>query len=403
MAKRPTREWLIRGAMALGAVILGYISVSHALANVIVKADAASAHRLAPGDGRITAAFAAHSFSATPDSATDSEPALLAVKALRQDATAVDALNVLGLQAQLRSDEAAANRFFGYSVSLSRRELQPQLWAIEEAVARGDIERVLRNYDVALRTSRQAQTVLFPILASAIAQPRIRASLLPILHMDPVWMPSFLRYAASRGRDPLASAQLFREGTGLPIEDADRARVVTRMAAQGLMDEAWAYYVTFRRAAAKDRSRDPRFELGMDTTSTFDWTIGNTPGLSASILKDGESGFLDFATPTSAGATVVSQTQLLPPGAYRLEGRSKGLDQPERSSPYWVLACRAGPELGRIAVPNSQRDGGRFSGSFIVPQNCPVQILSLVARASDRIAGVSGQISYLSLVPANDE
>ena len=133
--------------------------------------------------------------------------------------------------------------------------------------------------------------------------------------------------------------------------------------------------------------------------SVFDWQAGADTRLSAAILRKGESALLDFSVPPSVGGVLVRQTQLLPPGNYRIEGRSQGIDQPERSQPYWTLTCKDGRELGRVALSNSNQNGGDFSGRFTVPERCEVQTLSLVARSTDDIMGVSGQIEKARLVP----
>lgn len=401
---RSTGEWAVRGALAVGALIIAYNSIGSTLANVVVKADPAAAHTLAPSDGRFTAALASREFSASPDTDANAKTANLARRALLQDATAVDALSVLGLQAQLRSDEATSDRIFAYSVELSRRELQPQLWAIEYAVQRGDIEGALANYDSALRTSQRARDILFPALAGAVSEPLVRDPLLDLLVSDPVWGPTFLRYAASLAPDPESVVQLFRAGTarGLDIENDERAAVVQRLNARNLMDEAWGFYTTFRPGAERNRSRDPDFRLDTDRPAPFDWTVRSATGLSAAIIPRQDGGVLDFAAPPSTRATVVRQVQLLPPGDYRIEGRSSGIDQPDRSRPYWTLECRGAGELGRVDLPNSTEADGRFSGRFAVPADCPVQTLSLVVRSSDNIAGVSGQIEHVQLMQVKD-
>jgi hypothetical protein len=52
-----------------------------------------------------------------------------------------------------------------------------------------------------------------------------------------------------------------------------------------------------------------------------------------------------------------------------------------------------------VSIPNSDRNGGRFSGRFIVPPGCTMQTLSLVARSTDDILGVTGQIEQAQLMP----
>ncbi|MBU2341472.1 MAG: hypothetical protein KKE77_09560 [Alphaproteobacteria bacterium] len=371
-------------------------------ARLVESADPIRATALAPGNGVILAAAAQQEFAMAPSTDDNSKASRLARLALLKDPTAVEALSVLGLQAQLRNETERARDLFEYSLLLSRRELRPQIWAIEEAVNRGDIAAALRSYDIALRTSREAPGLLLPNLAAALAEPKVRAALLPIMQTEPVWAESFLSRVATSGIDPVAGLAFFREGESidLPVTDDLRAALVNGLMADGEISDAWAYYSEFRPGAARNRSRDPEFALNPNTRAVFDWMPSLAPGLSSAILQEGEGGVLDFSLPPGTGGPLVQQTQLLPPGAYRLTGRSRAIDQPDRSSPYWVLQCQDGRELGRVEVPNSDVANGEFEGRLMVPGDCPVQTLSLIARSSDDIAGVSGQIERASLAPA---
>lgn len=356
---------------------------------------------MAPLNGVILAAYAQDAFARAPTGNPHALPATLARRALIAEPTAADALTVLGFQAQLRGDIREADRIFKYSVALTRRELRPRLWAINRAVSRGDIAGALRDYDIALRTSSDASGILLPSLTAAMTEPRIRAALIPILATNPVWKENFLGYAANSGIAPLGVTALFMEGSavGLDVGDDRRAALVNSLMAQNKPDEAWEYYRTFRLGAQRHRSRDPSFTLVTKTPAVFDWQVGTDKRLSAAVLRDANGGLLDFAAPPSVGGEVVSQTQLLPPGQYRLAGRSRGINQPYRSRPYWLLACQGGGELGRVQVPNSDQDAGRFSARFIVPQGCKTQTLSLVIRSTDAMMGVSGQIQEARVVP----
>lgn len=403
LPERGVSEWIARGVLALGLSAMGYVSVTHSLATVAAKIDPLRAHALAPSDGMIAAYRAEQEFSQRSDSAAGSTATRLARQALIAEPTAVKALTVLGFQAELRGDAAARDRIFRYSTWLSRRDLRSQVWAIEEAVTRGDIAGALHHYDIALRTSTEAQAMLFPVLTSALREPRVRLALMTVLAAKPAWTQAFVTFAATSGIEPRAVVRMFLDGRriGLPVDNNFRASLVNALLAKGETSEAWAYYTTFRGAADRRRSRDPLFALAADARAGFDWTPGGEPGVSAAILQSSrDRGRVDFALPASAGGVIVRQTQLLPAGAYRLSGRTTGIQQPERSLPYWVLTCADGRELGRIVVPNSSQANGVFEGRFTVPQGCPVQTLSLVARASDEIGGVSGQIEQAALTPA---
>jgi hypothetical protein len=385
--------------LALG--VAAYFSLTSSAANVLVKADPQLAHALAPRNGAVTAALAAQQFSERPSPDAKSPPARAADLAVLQDATAVEALTVLGFQAQLRGEEARSDQMFSLGAALSRRELRPQLWAVEEAVSRGDIAGALKHYDIALRTSADAQIMLFPILASALVEPKVRAALLPIMRSQPSWSASFLSHAADHGSDPRAVVSFFGEVRAaqlpLPLEEVSRTNLVGGLIRAGRYDDAWRYYASFRPGADRSRSRDPNFTLASDARAPFDWMATQDPSLSASILQNEQGGVLDFAAPPSASGILLQQVQLLPPGTYRLSGQSADIDQPVRSLPYWLLSCEDGRELGRVVVPSSAQANGSFSGRFVVPQGCPVQTLSLVARPSDAISGVVGQIRSVQL------
>lgn len=401
LLSRSRKQWIARLVAAAAAIVFGILSIASSLANVIVKVDPKRAATLAPGNGVLTAASAQDMFLRRPVSGPRSRAAQLARKALLDDPTAVEALVVLGFQAQLRGDQALSDRIFAYATRLSRRELRPQIWAIEEAVSRGDIARALRHYDIALRTSSEAPSILYPTLAAALAEPRIRASLLRIMGTDPVWAQSFVVFVATSGIEPEGGISFLLEGRSLdlPVNDDLRASLVNALVARNKPSQAWAYYKTYRPEADRRRSRDPFFILSAETRAAFDWTSGVDPGLSAAILNDGRRGMVDFSVPPGAGGVLLEQKQLLPAGAYIIEGASSGVEQPQRSRPYWVLICQDGRELGRVVLPNSSLRGGSFSGRFTVPKDCGIQTLALIVRATDDIAGVSGQIKRAQLMP----
>jgi hypothetical protein len=386
--------------LAALAAAIALLSLSHTLANVVAKVDPARAHLLAPWDGQITAAHVRQRFTLSPESAHNSQTARLARLALRQDATTVDALSVLGLQAQLRSDTEQARGLFAYSHILSRRELRSQIWAIEEAVARGDIAGALRQYDVALRTSRNARDLLFPVLAGAVAEPMVRSVMVRTLTEGAEWVPHFIHYLAESAFAPDATVLFFREGerVGLPIQNPQKAILVNTLVAKGLFDEAWSFYVTFRTGADRRQSRD--FSSAVEIPTPFDWRVIDSPGMFGSLQESEMGTMINFSAVSGASGPAAQQFQMLPPGIYRIEGTSAGVEQPDRSLPYWLLACRDGRELGRVTVPNSMGTVQAFAGRFTVPATCPVQSLSLIIRPSDELGGVEGTVDQLRLAPA---
>lgn len=375
----------------------GTFAVADSLAHATASSSPRLAHRLAPWNGKIAAEFAQRTFDARPSPDVRSQSAILSRRALASEPTAVEALSVLALQAQMRGDGKASNALFAHELKLSRRELPPRLWAIEAAAIRGDINGALKNYDIALRTSKSASGRLFPILASAIVEPRIRLQLVAILAAEPVWRDDFISYATRAGDEPGAAAQLLAdaERAGVPIDKELRTALVDRFADEGRLAEAWTYYRSIRPGAQTGTSRDPRFTFGGARRSIFDWNVSEY----ASFQNSATGGTVDISVPTATGASILSQAMVLPGGAYTLSGRSEAIDQPERSRPYWLLKCGE-REVGRVDLPNSTVNSGRFAGSFIVPDGCPMHVLTLIARHSDDFGGVTGRITSALLEPA---
>lgn len=405
--RRSAAEWAVRGTLAIAAAALGFAGVTRTLAYSVRAGDPERAHAMAPGDGRITA-LAAQKLAGLEASAADrARSDRLARRALLQEPTAVAAAATLGLNAEIRGDVASARRLFGHAERLSRRDLQTQLWSVEDAVRRGDVAGALRHYDIALRTSRVAPDLLFPVLGSAIADPAIRTALAGTLKGRPLWGPGFIDHVAANGREPRATAGLFLalRRSGVPVSETARAAVIGALLTRDLTDAAWSFYAAGRPDADRRRSRDPGFTADLVEPSLFDWATINDGRVTASIQRGGDpgaggGGIVDFAAPASVGGALLQQLQVLPPGDYRIEGRSAGIEQPEGARPYWALSCRDGRELGRVVLPDSAQAKGRFAGRFSVPAGCPAQVLALVARPSDAVGGLSGQIERVLLSPA---
>ena len=393
---------ILRTIAVVAVSVVGFLAVTHTLAYQLRSQRPDLATRFAPYDGRIAAMAAA--YRSAPSATSDDRRAgdMLARRALRLDPTAVVAASTIGLNAQVRGDTPQARRIFAYASFLSRGELQTQLWAIEDAVGRGSVLDALQHYDIVLRSTPSLSQMLFPPLTSASADPEIRDALIKKLVAKPSWGTAFIVHVAANTSDPKSAAQLFKNlnRVGVTIPDDARAYLISSLLSHGFVDDAWDYYATLFPNADRRKSRDPRFMGAMDPPSQFDWILGSGEGVSSSIQSGRNTGILDFSAPSMVGGSIIQQVQVLPVGRYTIRGHSVGIEQNASGNPYWSLSCQGGKELGLINVSNSKQGGGNFSGRFDVPPRCPIQVLSLVARPSGEIAGVSGQIDFLQLEPA---
>ena len=395
--RRSRQEWVVRGLVAAAAIGLGYVSVTFSVANVVLRTNPTLAARLAPHDGVILGEYAAALMVSNPALANT-----MARRALLHDSTAIGAIVALGIDAQRHGNIGAARRLFDYGQRMTRRDSSTQLWAIEDAVARNDIPDVLRHYDIALRTSPNLSDLLYPVLASASADPAIRAALIRTLRARPPWGDGFLIYLSGKGPDPTANMRFLQAmaQARLPVPDEATANTVNALVAAGHGDEAWAIYQMWHPKADRRRSRDPRFTGGRDSLSVLDWILIDQDGISGSIQAGQQGGVLDFVASPSAAGPVVRQIQLLPAGNYRLTVHSTGRAQAPDAQPYWSIRCQNNQEIARVPLANVDGDAGsRQQATFRVPAGCPLQILELIVRPSDGAAGSAGQVDYLAVEP----
>lgn len=400
--RRSRAEWGVRLLIAASVGWVGCLSVIQALAVALPDSEIERAYALASNNGRVAARLSERLSGPQATAADRLHAVSIAKQALRDDAMAVEAVATLGIDAAIRGDQTEAKRLFRYSQVLSRRDLRTQLWAIEDAVARHDIGDALRHYDIALRTKKEAAGLLYPVLAGAITDRSVSSELIKTLAQQPVWAGSFVDHIAANGSDPTATFALFRGlvQARFPVSANASNSLISALITDGHFHDAWSYYSMIRGTTEKRESRDPRFTAILERPSPFDWVSINSTGISTAIQADAKGGIFDFAAVPSTGGPLLQQMQILPAGDYVLEGHSTGIDQPSDSRPYWALRCRGGKELGRFSLPNSSEASGHFSGRFTVPPDCPIQVLTFVARSSNQIMGIAGQIDRVLLHPS---
>ncbi len=364
---------------------------------------------MAPWDGMLAGRYARAAVSIAseqPVPAGVTNPRIAAAasvarSAITREGMSLDAVLTLGTTALARGDNAQARGYLNYAQALSKRNLQVQFWAIEDAVARNDVPRALHEYDIALRTSQNGRDVLFPVLAQAISEPAVRRGAIDLLNRQPYWAPAFVFFLAREGPNPVATAEVFRElrRRGFPVSEGAVAILIDKLIGAGTLEEAWGLYAAAHSTARRDRSRDPRFAEERLGRSVFDWQFFGDGSNLVSIERGDGGNVLSIVVGAGSGGLLVRQVQLLSPGRYVLRGRGSVPGQSEAVRPYWELRCADGRDLGQVALPATTGSTG-FVQNFIVPADCPMQQLSLIARAHDQADTVEGTIDAVQLQPA---
>jgi hypothetical protein len=352
-----------------------------------------------PGEGTALASRADQLFFVSPK---DPPRAVsqLALRALEEQAINAKALRILGYAADARGDVVQAGRYVRMAARLSRREPGAQLWLIEASARNGDIAQTLVHYDIALRTKPDTQTVLFPRLLAAIEDPEIRTALKPYIRADNDWATGFLFFANSNSKNLPALVDLIVETNGLA--DAETAKsqelgLLRQLVAESLFSEARRLYMEMpgarpgrlTSAALEVSDRDARF-------GPIGWQLIDDPDAGGGFnnkvgeLQTSLSIFANAATTRP----VASKLLYLKPGRYLFYVRLSSLDRGDGGFMRWQLRCPAIPTAPVWTIDSSNTS---LSASFIIPANCPVQFLDLIASGGKGQTGLEATVSSVAI------
>ncbi|UZK65048.1 tetratricopeptide repeat protein [Sphingomonas sp. M1-B02] len=389
------RSLVARGGIALAALAAAIVAGPASLSLAWAQKRPAEALRLDP---RQPAALALSAYSALSDSATKaSSPATKraerdALKALSSDPTNVTAISSLALVRELDGHPRAAAGLMRYAERLSRRDLITQLWWIEYLSRQGDIPGTLKHYDVALRTSNRAPSILFPILVTASADPEIGSPLAALVAQRPVWAEQFVQQLAQSSPDPAPAAHLLGRMASLGAPASDRAlvTVIDRLIQVGRGEAAWALYARYRPEAAQSRIRDEDFSAAPSEPTAFDWQLSQE-GLSASADR---TGLRIDASPGGGGVAARQLLRLVGVQRLRLEYTSDNAGS-GAAIPTLTLRCVA---TGASISPTGGGSSSPETLVFAIPRSCPLQILEVVLQAADSPGGASALVRSVRLV-----
>lgn len=312
-----------------------------------------------------------------------------AITALRFSAIDVKAVRSLGLAAALENNGTKAIQAFGYALGLSRRDVPTQMWFIERAVERDDIDGALRHYDQAMTTSVASRQTLIPILVQATTTPAIADRLILMLRRKPNWWGDFTHQLIGTTPDA-ASLYQFAIGLGLRSTDTEHPdflpRIVQRLVAAGDVEKAFELYrINGGMRGATVRNGD--FEQA-DVLPPIDWQYVEEPDLTGQRQgrPDGKGTAMFLVARAGRGGSVAEQLLRLSPGQYRIGmtiGDMPGGNAAERTRV--MLRCEGSDRqpISSITLPAAPVGGRRFEATFVLPAgSCQVQRLSIVAAGA---------------------
>jgi hypothetical protein len=390
--------------VALAAVGLGWLTIGLGYADYQRSRDPDAALAMFPLDARARADKAEaeyRSFAGQEQMLGDLVESARSV--LQRDPTVVDAWSLIGAITGQRGDGDRASRIMNFTERLSRRDLQTQLWLMNESGRRAEPEKMIAHLDIALRTSPSNSPTLAAAIIGASFDPRFARRLVPTLASDPPWETEFSYQLANSilpGNSlvvlvaPLADDQAEREIMG-PL--------VQRLVSQGDFTNAWNVYRLLKQkpSASAGEVRDGGFEDSTVPVAPFDWTVGDTGRVRGERRASQAGGTALFirAEPGARG-NAASQLMLLEPGTYSLRFQAGRSEDANAGGIEWRIACAGAPEriVGQGRLAPASAAGSRFGQNVTIPAGCLAQLLSFGARGDSGIGASESWIDDVALV-----
>lgn len=329
-----------------------------------------------------------------------------------ETALAADPLNAraYGLLGQLAEAEEAGPKttrvmqLMQMAARLSLNETIAVEWMIRKSFENKDYSAAAFYADALLRTRPQLMGYALPILMRMAENKDAKGGLEKLLATNPPWRAQFFQVigaAITDARMPLAIFLSLKE-TAAPPAAADLLGYLAFLFQHKLYDLAYYTWLQFLSPEQLENAGflfNGSFEM-KPSGLPFDWVMPQGEGVTLNIAPrpeatDKRALFLEFGQ-GRVNFPGVSQTIMLPPGAYRFKGLLKG-EVAGRRGVQWSISCLEGAAIGESQMILGYSPVWRdFEFAFAVPESgCRAQSvrLGLAARsASEQL--VSGSIWF---------
>lgn len=243
---------------------------------------------------------------------------------------------------------------------------------------------------------------VWPVFSAALDTGGSTEFFVGIARDNPAWWPAFFQFACAKARDTSGMQRLFAVRTEGKLVTADERRcLVARLQGEGRWDTAYQLWLN---SLPRDQQQrigyvfNGGFELPLSNLG-FDWLTPEQDGVKVEAdTTEGVTGRralrATFVQKRYAGPPVYQYTMLYP-GNYRLEGRARSDALDSWLGLQWGLYCQDAPgreprQLARSDSYLGSSEWTDFHQDFVVPRNCPVQILRLELANPRRDAPTPG-------------
>ncbi|CAH0356440.1 hypothetical protein [Sphingobium sp. CECT 9361] len=260
------------------------------------------------------------------------EATVLAEAALKRQPFNQLALAALGSVADLEGDQKGADAWMRAASLLGHRDYSVETYWLERASFSQDPFQQAQRLDALFRAG-WANDVLAEEVRTLEASSAGRRALLPLVSKTSPWTKAFLTNVGQLSDQQLMSRRaLFldamhaKQGSGgaQVLDLATASPAISELQRRGLSDEALLLRGAFKPFSRKSFVNDSQFALADKNNGPFDWKLIASPGLEASLLKNGSrSAGLHVRTDAPGRYEIAQQVIQLPAGSYRVQATGR--------------------------------------------------------------------------------
>lgn len=283
--------------------------------------------------------------------------------------------------------------------AVSRRDVLTQLWLVEYRLREAKSGRAYRHIDVALKVRPQLASLLYPRLATLMADPLVSANVALSAKSDTRWVPGLADYLVEQD---LSAAYTLLNSPSVRAKSTSYTSafrsLAHNLARSGSIDRAR----TIAETLVSSKQYDQWADFGLNRLSG-DPDFGNLSWLSntdyASLVPtEREQLELQVSVPSDQTVELMGRGIFLLPGAgYQIEGTIKPGSDLRDTQLQWIMACwrNSGEERYFAGKLPPLSTSGQFSLTFRVPDQCPYT--KVVLQALGGSSGIPAEFTLQSL------
>lgn len=236
------------------------------------------------------------------------------------------------------------------AISLSRREQLVTGWMIVDSVSRAEIRGTLQHYDILLRTSSSAASVVIPVMANALANDDFINPFADLLATEPPWVSRFWANVVTTPNSLENAAQLREALHKLDLRDnvyRDPALILALVKNKQFEQAQNLFFLLNDRKKDEVLIENGSFEKRLKFPP-FDWQLSSTGEYGAAVTD----GKLQLSAVRGSGGLFARQLVKLPKSATMGVIADKAI--PDDANIFITLTCaqtlRSAPEGIRVPL-----------------------------------------------------